>query len=217
MAFRLDHLFVLTDAHDAAVERLSEAGFTVAAQRDHPGQGTANRCIFFENGYLEFLWVADRDEVTAPITRPTELDERSRWRETAASPFGIAMRVDPSAGDPVPFPYIPYRPAYLPEPAAILLADEPAARGAPLVFVVPPDLAARGSGPNHACGAQAVSDVRLAATVTPSVSPALTMLAQHKFCQIEVASAPHLHIELDQGRQGLSIDLGPDTPLSIAW
>ena len=67
--------------------------------RDHPGQGTANRCIFFENGYLELLWVADRGEVTAAITRPTELDRRSRWRETAASPFGIALRQ--ATGTPV--------------------------------------------------------------------------------------------------------------------
>ncbi len=217
MAFRLDHVFVLTDAYDAAAGRLSEAGFTVAARRDHPGQGTANRCVFFENGYLEFLWVAGRGEVTAAITRPTELDGRSRWKDTAASPFGIALRGDSDAGGAIPFPYVPYRPAYLPEPSAILLADEPASRGAPLVFVLPPGLPAHGSGPDHACGATAVSDVVVASTVAPSVSPALTMLAQNKLCRVEVAMAPLLHIELDRGRQGRSIDLGPQTPLSIAW
>ena len=192
-------------------------GLSVAAQRSHPGQGTANRCVYFENGYLEFLWVANRSEATASMTRPTELDERSRWRETACSPFGIALRQDSNASDPIPFPFIPYRPAYLPEPSAILLADEPAARGAPLVFMLPPDLPGHGSGSDHACGATVVSDVVLASTVTPSVSPALTMLAQHRLCRVEVATAPHLHVVLDQGRQGFSIDLEPDTPLSIAW
>ncbi len=217
MGYRLDHIFVLTDAHEDAMARLAEAGFAVSTQRNHPGQGTANRCVFFENGYLELLWVADRAEVCSATTQPTELDERSRWRETAASPFGIALRGGPEAGGAVPFPYIPYRPAYLPEPSAILLADEPATRGVPLVFVVPPDLAAHGSGPSHACGAKAVSDVVVTSTVTPSVSPALTMLSHHKLCRVEVAMAPHVHIELDHRHQGRSIDLGPDTPLSVSW
>ncbi len=68
---------------------MREIGFCVKFQREHPGQGTRNELLLFERNYLEWLCLADREEAEQNMVR---LDRRIDWRETGASPFGIALR-----------------------------------------------------------------------------------------------------------------------------
>ncbi len=51
----------------------------------------ANRRIFFKNGMLEFIWVANAAEIKSQETAPTHLWERSCWQESGFSPFGIGL------------------------------------------------------------------------------------------------------------------------------
>ncbi len=215
MSYQIDHVFVLTAGHELAVEGLQRAGFAVAPRRGHPGQGTANRCVHLENGYVELLWVDRRDEAVSPLTRPTGLDERSRWTETAASPIGIALRGPANAAPP--FPCRSYRPQYLPGDTEILIADEPAARGAPLIFVLPAQLKGHDVELAHANGTRRMTSIEVACTVAPDASPALTMLQQRGLCGVKMASQPALHVDIDRGGQGRTLDLGPQTPLTLVW
>ena len=41
---------------------LIAAGLTEGSSITHPGQGTANRRFFFENIYVELVWVSDAEE-----------------------------------------------------------------------------------------------------------------------------------------------------------
>ncbi|MBF0335866.1 MAG: hypothetical protein HQL40_19860 [Alphaproteobacteria bacterium] len=75
----------------------------------------------------------DAAEVGGPAIARTRLAERARWRETGASPFGIALRGD----QPAPFATWDYAPPYLPAGMTIpvaLASDDPRH---PFVFVSP--------------------------------------------------------------------------------
>ena len=56
---QIDHIFCFTDAPQAAAEELLAFGLTEGSNRVHPGQGTANRKFYFENFFLEILWLQD--------------------------------------------------------------------------------------------------------------------------------------------------------------
>src|SRR5688572_7246379 len=62
----LDHVFiVVTPGAAAEIAALRAAGFTVAADpRKHDGQGTASVAAYFENAYLELIWVDSTVSVT---------------------------------------------------------------------------------------------------------------------------------------------------------
>lgn len=97
MALELDHLFVFVAPEEAApggdaFEGLAALGLEPSFRRRHVGQGTANLCYAFDNAYLELLFVADEAELQSSSLNRARFAERSAWRRTGASPFGIACR-----------------------------------------------------------------------------------------------------------------------------
>lgn len=93
----LDHVFVFVAAAEAKLgggvfERLAALGLEPSFARRHAGQGTANLCYAFDNAYLELLYVVDENELSASPLNRAGFAARARWRETGASPFGIACR-----------------------------------------------------------------------------------------------------------------------------
>jgi hypothetical protein len=108
----LDHVFVCTSDRTGAFEALIAAGLSPGPRRVHHGQGTANDCFYFDNAYLELLWMNDEVEIRSPAVRPLCLWERIHWRQTGACPFGMAFR--PLDGfDPAKLRTWPYTAAYL--------------------------------------------------------------------------------------------------------
>jgi hypothetical protein len=122
-AVEVDHVFVMCDAGAPEIAALERIGLLAQPRRSHPGQGTANTCVVFENAYLELLWVHDEDEARAPVTAPARLWDRWAGRRGAACPFGIGLRPATPGGRP-PFATWPYRPGYLPEGMAIDMATD---------------------------------------------------------------------------------------------
>lgn len=111
MAAELDHLFICVSPGAPEAERLIELGLVEGPRNTHPGQGTANRRFFFENGMLELIWVADEAEAQSEMARPTLLWERWSQRNSGASPFGVILR--PVDDDPTPpFAGWTYSPPY---------------------------------------------------------------------------------------------------------
>jgi len=117
----LDHVFVIVEGPARAVP-LAAAGLTVHGGRRHPDQGTENRCIFFEEHFLELLFVHDMAEARANMLR---LDARN--------PIGLALRS--AAPEPLPLPSVVYRPTY---GAGRFTIDVTAARDQPLLFAMRP-------------------------------------------------------------------------------
>src|SRR5713226_1941585 len=92
MPLAVDHVFICVESPHAAERALADFGVQFGRRRIHQGQGTANACAFFDNAYLELLSRHDDQELQSPAVRPLALWERVRWRQTGASPFGIAFR-----------------------------------------------------------------------------------------------------------------------------
>ena len=158
---RLDHLFVCTQPDPPEAQALRDLGFRVEFSREHPGQGTANRLLLFPDEYLELLYLADRTEAETNMVR---LDRRIDWRETGASPFGIAMRGPRGEGPWVRYT-LPGFPSGLwidgrtlddPRLPLVFVFDNPElTKGGPSTHGYPPSLF------EHPCGADGILEARI--------------------------------------------------------
>ncbi|MEO1223172.1 MAG: VOC family protein [Pseudomonadota bacterium] len=213
----IDHVFVFT-APEATqeIERLNAAGFVQSNRRRHVGQGTANACYCFDNAYLELLWPVDVAELAAPAVSRTRLGERSRWHETGASPFGLAVR--PKDGGTLPFVTWPYEAPFLPAGRSLPVAvasDDPAQ---PMLFQSPgtarPDQWANGRAGNRqvAVGLTEVTSVELAFPVGIEPADAFKRLADDGVIDVKQRAAePSMTLIISRPDGGLPCALSlPD-------
>lgn len=110
----IDHLFIFSSRKGQEVDDLVDVGFTEGSGRVHPGQGTMNRKIYFENFYLEIVWVRDESEIKSDNLLKTKLWERSNFLLNGCSPFGLGFMNTPDTH--LLFEQaIKYQPDYFPE------------------------------------------------------------------------------------------------------
>ena len=83
----IDHVLVAVRELEEAAERWRALGFTLTPPGRHPQWGTANRCIMFEDGYIELLAFSGE----GPRNRP----ELERFLATRGEGiFGLALASD---------------------------------------------------------------------------------------------------------------------------
>ncbi|MFP2996816.1 hypothetical protein ABN763_12940 [Spongiivirga sp. MCCC 1A20706] len=87
----IDHIFIFSNNGGKEADKLVEFGLTEGSSRIHPGQGTTNRKFYFENFFLEILWVIDESEIRNELTAKTTLWERSQFEKNNNSPFGLCL------------------------------------------------------------------------------------------------------------------------------
>lgn len=212
---QLDHLFICCENASVAEQSLVAFGLQFGLHSVHPGQGTANSCAFFENAYLELLSPHDDNELQSEIVRPLALWERLHWRQTGASPFGVAFRSDDKGSAVKTWHYdAPFlRPGLgLPIVTPQRMPDEP------LIFLIPQSLPIRlASATEHRGKRRTITGITLRG---PRVSP--SPFQPHEPQNLEVflltKGAEHL-LELDWDRQsaGESWDFRPTLPLVLRW
>lgn len=108
-----DHIFIFSKYQGDEADKLIRFGLTEGSSRVHPGQGTRNRKFYFENFFLEIVWVSNEVELTSEITAPTRLWERAHHKINGSSPFGLCLVNSPDT-DYLFEESLKYRPAYLP-------------------------------------------------------------------------------------------------------
>jgi hypothetical protein len=215
----LDHVFLRAAVGGPEADLLRAFGLKEGSRNAHPGQGTANRRFFFDNAFIELLWIADEGEAASAATRATMLHARlhAGADPVTVSPFGLCFRPGLDAGAP-PFPVWDYAPAYLPpgmtvgvgkdvplaEPMFFFLAKGAAPASAP---------AARRQPLGHAAGLRSITSVTVTACGHAAWSkPALA--ARATACvRMEKGSAPLMEIEFDHGRSQRRHDFRPALPL----
>ncbi len=212
MSIRIDHVLIFDDPGGPAAARLEAFGLTRGGSWTHPGQGTANHCYFFDNGYLELVWIADRVEAAAPVVRPLGLAERAGWRTDGTSPFGIALAMADGDRTPPPFPTFTYRAPYLPAGAAIAVAESLADADAPLVFRIP---AGRRGAVQPAGGFRRISDLWL--TLPAATGTEMQALQDLGLVRLRQGPGHHLEIAFDGAPRGRREDFRPALPLSIRY
>jgi hypothetical protein len=217
MAPVLDHVFILCARGAPEAEALLRLGLSEGPPNVHPGQGTACRRFFFQNLYLELLWVSDAGEAQSPPTQPTRLYSRWAARRAGASPFGLVFR--PSGeGEEAPFPSWAYRPSYLPAPMALQVAhgtrlSEPELfyLGVPRRPVDMPLQPLQDSG-----GLASVTSV--AVTIPGPATPALRAVEALGLVSFVHAPLPLLTLDFQaEPKQRGSQDVRPALPLFLRW
>jgi hypothetical protein len=224
VAIELDHLFIMTAAGAPEAERLVEFGLVEGAPNTHPGQGTANRRFFFNNAFLELVWVADATEAQSELVRRTGLWERWAGRSGGASPFGVGLRPAGEQGGPIPIPTWEYRPPYLPDPLAIQMGENSDLATEPLVFYLAFGRRADGFPPQrrqpleHPAGLRTITRVKISGP--RHAAPSATLRAAEAACpglSFAVADEPVLEIGFDDDKRGELADFRPDLPLVFGW
>jgi hypothetical protein len=213
--FELDHVFVAVPPGAAAFEALRDSGFTVSDEQPHLGQGTASRGLFFENAYLELIWLADAAQAGAVPVRRTHLLERTDTTQ-AANPVGFCIRANQTGVDP-PFGTWEYRPSYVPAGVFIPVALNSERLDEPLLFFLPWRHGPPPVAPDHANGTRTLTRVALEFPAAGAASAELEAIARLGLAQFDLSPELLLRLELDGGRRGQILDLRPDVPLVIRW
>lgn len=215
-SFEVDHVFVAVGRGAPEMDRLRATGFEEGPENVHAGQGTACRRLFFENLYLELIWLADPVAADGPTIRRTGLAARAGC-EAGASRLGLALRPTETPGVAFPVDTWPYRPPYLPEDRAIPVACSSTVVEEPLLFFMP--WGRQWSAPRipHPNGATRVTDVSLTVRAGGPPSRALQWLRGWAGVRVEAGESELLRVELDRGARGRSLTLAPAAPLEVVW
>lgn len=221
----LDHVYILVPPGAAeAVHALRTAGVTVDTQPDrHEGEGTTSIAAFFENGYLELMWVDSSVTVdSAHLADVADFERGSAWRETGASPFGVGLHF--LSGDRsslgVPFRLVPVPGA---DPGIDwILMRQPAESLAADMFVMPTERAVptwirryqtrRPELFTHASGVHRITRVVVRG---PRAQRPHAASLDLRLVGFEDAESSLLTIEFDDGRRGETVDLRPALPVIL--
>jgi hypothetical protein len=211
----LDHVFLTVSRGGPEVEPLLEAGFTEGAPNVHSGQGTACRRFFFENAYLEFVWVENQAEAEAPAIAPTGLARRGSG-DAGASRVGVCVRLSAECPDP-PVETWAYRPPYLKPGQSIPVGRNSGRVEEPLLFFMPPDLTQDLPTPRHQNGVRRISRVSLVLRSRPELSPEMKWLTESGLLRCEPGESEALRIEFDDGVRGGRLALDPELACEMSW
>jgi len=205
----VDHVFVFCDRGAPEQQHLAAAGLQVGVRREHRGQGTANVCFGFGDAYLELLWLDDEAGARQPMVKPLGLQERARWQQTNASPFGVCLRPT-AAGARPPFVAWPYRPGYLPADTSIQMACNSGVIGEPMLFAF--DRPFQPFGVPHALAQHRLAEV---VVTVPDLAP-MSLLREVKVPGLRIQAGDQHLMELHlQPANGRRIDLRPHLPLVL--
>jgi hypothetical protein len=215
MPLELDHVFICVEEAPAAEQALADFGLQFDLHAIHGGQGTANACAFFDNAYLELLSRHDDQELQSAVVRPLALWERVRWRQTGASPFGIAFRTGDANASINTWPY---EAAFLPPGMNIPIVTAPNAEHEPLIFLIPATLPIRLRAPRaHRGKHRRLTRVTVSGPRVSALSADVRILCDTG--QLEIRQAPEHQLELDWdgASSGESKDFRPTLPLLLRW
>jgi hypothetical protein len=215
MPLELDHVFICCDRGAPEGDALVRLGLREGSPNVHAGQGTANRRFFFENAYLELLFVIDPAEARGPETSRTRLWERWSGRTNNTCPFALVFRPKDQAATP-PFATWSYHPKYLPAGHTIEFAEGTSLEEPELIYLP----FARLSGPpaheptEHALPFRHVRDARITLPLgtrlsAPSQAAQAAGLVSYRF------GSEHLLELAFLAADEMPADLRPALPLKL--
>ena len=229
---RLDHVLIST-APGAAAERaaLEQAGFRIAPTINrHDGQGTASATVEFENGYLELVWADDSVPVTGEggARAQQRFVDRTNWRTTGQSPFGIAL--SRTAATPAIFPFETWQvSAEWMEPGTFMVMMTPRGSRAVSIALHPGGtdeaanrraIAAGGAGAAmflHPSGARRITGLRITADGADGLPPSADYVRAAGAAELQAGREWLMELTLDSNRQNMTRDLRPILPLVLRW
>ncbi|NEP46828.1 MAG: VOC family protein, partial [Okeania sp. SIO2H7] len=191
----LDHFFVWVQPKAPEAKILfDELGLHRSGYGEHTGQATASEFFFFENAYLELLWIDDEEKVKEDSYRTTmRWCDRSRWRETGASPFGVGLHRLASAEEELALFPLRYSAEWMLPETYMEVSDTSKQVTEPLYFIVPEYMAVANvkqfseiiTTDIHPWGDKKVTSVRISLPKGEELSPIASEISRHTAIAIE--------------------------------
>lgn len=208
----LDHMFIMVAPGAHVANSLSAIGMVEGSSNSHPGQGTANRRFYFDNGMLELLYIRDSEEARKGPARDLHFVERTTLPE--ASPFGLIIHAGQESEKLRPFDGWTYQPEYFPKGWGFHVANNSSNVCEPLCIFVPFYNAEL--KPEKPGGGEFVTITKVIIT-TPSISQTLSIMNSVEGLSIEEGDEHLMSLEFNHGKKGDRKDMRPDIPLIVNW
>lgn len=227
--FEVDHVFFFSQAQAPELAAFEEAGFLPHSYTNtHDDQGTAGRYIYFDNVYLELLWVADEEIAAANEKRcDTDMNARQGWpQREGVSPIGIGIR-DHRYADAPPAREHKYKADWMGSGDDYLGVFTPEYRmNEPWVFRMPPGWTVPAREEfgerdrpflEHPNGARELTNVVFTVVGENRLSKGLRELASDGKFSFTKGEEPFVEMTFDGGAQGETADFRPGIPLLIHY
>jgi Glyoxalase-like domain len=212
MNIELDHVFVCASPNAPEAEEFVRFGLHEGLPNKHPGQGTSCRRFSFVNAMIELLWVSDPREAQSEATRRTLLWDRWSAREGDASPFGVCVRPLDPLNTELPFPAWEYRPAYLPDPLVMHIAESGVNEPMWIHFSFLQRAEREQRFREHPAGIREITGLSLTSPVQLRSSASQRMV-ESKILSCREGATALLEIEFDGMRRNQVADFRPHLPI----
>jgi len=224
MKLALDHFFILVEPEAKVADLLVELGLEESFSRDHPGQGTSNRCFSFSNSKLELLWLRDEDEANNGPAHKMKFPQRAGNSE--ASPFGLIFNRTENSDLTMPFDGWSYQPDYFPAPMAFHVGNNSGNLIEPLCIYIPfmDPVEKQVDRVSEKGKFKSISNVHIHVPAE-SLSPELLIASQAEGLSVECGEGHLMEVTFTSANNdsdiakpaGLSKDLRPELPLILHW
>lgn len=203
---KIDHIFIFSNENGKEANELVELGFTEGSSRIHKGQGTINRKFYFENFYLEILWVNNESEITNELTSGTKLWERSNFKTNGKSPFGLCLK-NTSDVDSLFSASQKYSPEYLPKGLSIDILTNDTKASLPWTFRLPfkPDTKKAKEEIKHKNGIQKLTRVKFGIQKSNFKASFTNYFEREEVVVFEVKNKNQMTLVFDNHQSGKSI------------
>lgn len=198
----IDHIFIFSQNKGEEADELVKLGLTEGSSRIHPGQGTKNRKFYFENFFLEILWVSNELEILDERTLPTRLWERANFQKNHISPFGLCL-INDEHTDKIFTDALAYQPLYFPQGMPIEVLTHQEEENLPWTFRLPFKGKLRKSDEprTHPLGINQLTAASFGVKDLISSSPFLLNSEKLEGLNFSQAAKNTLTLEFDHGKQ----------------
>ncbi|QIP15171.1 VOC family protein [Spirosoma aureum] len=223
----LDHIFIFTHQAQQVATALQSFGLSEGTANVHPGQGTACRRFFFQNAYIELVWVINEDEIKHSEIKRANLWERSQYEFTNYCPFGFCFRTEQPSDHAIRLVFEDgwrYYSVYLPQGQFANIASNEAFPVEPMLFempffgLAPKDYPQQKRQPlTHANGFQELTKVTITLPPVNDLSSAMKKVLHESILHSSQGNTYLVTLEFDDGKQGQQQNFTPLIPLVISW
>ena len=201
----IDHIFIFTNDNGKIADELVLFGLAEGSSRVHVGQGTTNRKFYFDNFFLEILWVHNEAEIKSDLIKPTGLWQREDFKKNDFSPFGLCI-VNTDETERLFQNAIKYQPVYFPAGLNIDILTNEEKPSLPWTFRLP----FRGQKKNetepteHKCGLKNLTSVEFGITNYNNTDEFIQQFAGQDKIRFTLSATNNLTLTFDDNRNGLT-------------
>ncbi|MBL1200098.1 MAG: hypothetical protein FWK04_13655 [Nostoc sp. GBBB01] len=232
----LDHIFVCTTKEADSISVLQKVGLHCSNQQvQHIKHGTASKIIFFENTYLELIWIEDKDLIEQQSAQTSiQTLTRLHKQHTGASPFGVGLRRKSEQSKVVSDSSLSCAQSMrclgwaTPTHKSISFAAENFVnQQEPFCFIVPdcialtawldPSLTTHQQLISHPLGVRKLTSVNITINSDKDLTDAMSLLCTHSAVTIERGEFPLLELTFDEGVREKKVDVRPFLPILLKY